>query len=64
MGAVHIDPSGNWGKKDSIIQPGLVYDAGLFEYAAYTCGANLNIFTPWQLHLFSRDSVFRWTRAT
>ena len=46
MGAGHIDPSGNWGKKDSIIRPGLVYDAGLFEYAAYTCGANLNIFTP------------------
>ena len=31
--------------KGSAFQPGLAYDAGLFEYAAYTCGEDFGIFT-------------------
>jgi hypothetical protein len=44
MGAGHVDP-GEAVHKGSAFQPGLVYDAGLFEYAAFTCGADLGIFT-------------------
>jgi subtilisin family serine protease len=44
MGAGHVDP-GSKVHKGSAFQPGLVYDAGLFEYAAFTCGAELGIFT-------------------
>ncbi|CAN5874865.1 hypothetical protein BH23ACT4_BH23ACT4_08040 [soil metagenome] len=44
MGAGHIDP-GSAVRKGSAFQPGLVYDAGLFEYAAFTCGADLGVFT-------------------
>ena len=44
MGAGHIDP-GNPLRAGTSFQPGLVYDAGLFEYAAFTCGADLEIFT-------------------
>ena len=44
MGAGHIAP-GERVHKGSAFQPGLVYDAGLFEYAAFTCGADLGIFT-------------------
>jgi len=46
MGAGHADPGGNWSKNGSINRPGLVYDAGLFEYAAFTCGMDLGVFTP------------------
>jgi subtilisin family serine protease len=45
MGAGEIDP-GKVDRKGSAFNPGLVYDAGLFEYAAFTCGADLGIFTP------------------
>lgn len=46
MGAGHITPGNNWDKKKgTITQPGLVYDAGLFEYAAFTCGMEWGIFT-------------------
>lgn len=45
MGAGHIDPAGMI-NKGSAFQPGLAYDAGLFEYAGFTCGADLDIFTP------------------
>jgi subtilisin family serine protease len=45
MGSGHVDP-GNKVHKGSAFQPGLVYDAGLFEYAGFTCGADLGIFTP------------------
>lgn len=45
MGAGHIDP-GDKANKGSIMQPGLAYDAGLFEYAAFTCGADLGVFSP------------------
>ncbi len=46
MGAGHIKPGGVWHRKGSIVQPGLVYDAGLYEYAAFTCGMNWGVFTP------------------
>lgn len=46
MGAGQADPGGKWTKKGSINQPGLVYEAGLFEYAAFTCGMDLGVFTP------------------
>ena len=39
IGAGEILPS-------DAFDPGLAYDAGLFEYAAFTCGADMGIFTP------------------
>jgi len=45
MGAGHITAVSQ-GNQGSPFDPGLVYDAGLFEYAAFTCGADLGIFTP------------------
>ena len=44
MGAGHLNP-GSPVHKGSAFQPGLVYDAGLYEYAAFTCGADLGVFT-------------------
>jgi len=44
LGAGHVNPGGEW-IKGSISQPGLAYDAGLFEYAAYTCGADFGVFS-------------------
>jgi hypothetical protein len=45
MGAGHVHPGGKW-SKGSIAEPGLAYDAGLFEYAAFTCGMDWGVFTP------------------
>ena len=45
FGAGHVDP-GNKVHKGSAFQPGLVYEAGLFEYAAFTCGQDWGVFTP------------------
>ncbi|MCL1600377.1 MAG: S8 family serine peptidase [Actinomycetia bacterium] len=45
MGAGHITAVSQ-GNQGSPFDPGLVYDAGLFEYVAFTCGADLGIFTP------------------
>jgi subtilisin family serine protease len=45
MGAGHVNP-GNAVHKGSAFQPGLAYDAGLYEYAAYTCGEDFGVFTP------------------
>ena len=45
FGAGHVDP-GNKVHKGSAFQPGLVYDAGLFDYAAFTCGQDWGVFTP------------------
>jgi len=45
FGAGHVNPGGEW-TKGSITEPGLAYDAGLFEYAAFTCGADFGVFTP------------------
>ena len=39
IGAGEILPS-------DAFDPGLAYHAGLFEYAAFTCGADMGIFTP------------------
>ena len=44
MGAGHVDPSDK-ANKGSMFEPGLAYDAGLFEYAAYTCGENFGVFS-------------------
>jgi hypothetical protein len=41
MGAGYIDPGGNIHQRGSAFNPGLVYDAGLSEYAAFTCGAGV-----------------------
>ncbi|MFQ5419655.1 MAG: S8 family serine peptidase, partial [Anaerolineae bacterium] len=45
MGAGHVNP-GSPTRNSTVFRPGLVYDAGLFEYAAFTCGADLGIFSP------------------
>jgi subtilisin family serine protease len=45
MGAGHVNPNGQ-ANKGSMFQPGLAYHAGLFEYAAYTCGEDFGVFTP------------------
>jgi hypothetical protein len=45
FGAGHMRPGGK-PQKGSMFQPGLAYDAGLFEYAAFICGADLGVFTP------------------
>jgi len=45
MGAGHVNPGGK-ANKGSAFEPGLAYDAGLFEYAAFTCGMDFGVFTP------------------
>ncbi|WP_300465102.1 S8 family serine peptidase [Desulfobacula sp.] len=45
MGAGHVNPEGP-ANKGSMLEPGLAYHAGLFEYAAFTCGEKLGVFTP------------------
>jgi hypothetical protein len=45
VGAGHVNPGGK-ANKGSLFEPGLAYDAGLFEYAAFTCGLDLGVFTP------------------
>ena len=44
MGAGHITAVAD-NKLGTSFAPGLVYDTGLFEYAAFTCGADLGIFS-------------------
>ena len=44
FGAGHVDIGGK-ANKGSPFEPGLAYDAGLFEYAAYTCGEDFGVFT-------------------
>ncbi len=44
MGAGHVNPGGQV-NKGSVLEPGLAYDAGLFEYAGFTCGTNLGVFS-------------------
>jgi subtilisin family serine protease len=43
MGAGHINPGGKW-SKGSIIEPGLVYDAGFFEYLGFLCDTFPEVF--------------------
>jgi subtilisin family serine protease len=45
MGAGHVNPGGE-ATKGSVFEPGLAYDAGLYEYAAFTCGMEWGVFTP------------------
>jgi len=45
MGAGHANP-GKAVHKGSAFQPGLAYDAGFFEYAAFTCGQDWGVFSP------------------
>ncbi|HEY93676.1 MAG TPA: S8 family serine peptidase, partial [Dehalococcoidia bacterium] len=45
MGSGHLNAGGK-ANKGSIFEPGLVYDAGLYEYAAFTCGMEWGVFTP------------------
>jgi hypothetical protein len=45
MGSGHANP-GAAVQKGSAFQPGLAYNAGLFEYAAFTCGMDWGVFTP------------------
>jgi subtilisin family serine protease len=44
FGAGHIDPSGRASADGSVFNPGLVYDAGLFEYFGFLCDAAPEIF--------------------
>ncbi|NOX31875.1 MAG: S8 family peptidase [Actinobacteria bacterium] len=44
MGAGHVDPSGRSLRRNSLFQPGLVYDVGLFDYFAFLCGADTSVF--------------------
>lgn len=44
MGAGHIDPGGKPNAKGSVFDPGLVYDADLFDYLAFLCGADPSVF--------------------
>ena len=45
MGAGHINPGGKWNKRGSINDPGLVYDAGFFEYLGFLCDEGPEAFT-------------------
>lgn len=45
MGGGHLNVGGI-AIKGSAFEPGLVYDAGLYEYAAFTCGMEWGVFTP------------------
>ena len=44
FGSGHVNPGGK-ANKGSAFEPGLAYDAGLFEYAAFTCGMDWGVFT-------------------
>ena len=45
MGAGHVDPSGDPSRAGSMFSPGLVYDAGLFDYYGFLCDAEPAVFT-------------------
>ena len=44
MGSGHMELGGK-AQKGSAFQPGLAYDAGLFDYAAFSCGQDWGIFS-------------------
>jgi subtilisin family serine protease len=56
MGAGQVRPGGRWGR-GSIAQPGLVYDAGLYQYAAFTCGIGWGVFAPGQCAFLEDEGV-------
>ena len=43
MGAGHVDPGGK-SNKGSVFEPGLVYDAGFFEYLGFLCDEGPEVF--------------------
>jgi subtilisin family serine protease len=44
MGAGHVDPSGPTDAPNSMFNPGIVYDAGFFEYLGFLCDAAPEVF--------------------
>ena len=44
MGAGHVDPGGKWRSNGSINKPGLIYDAGYFDYLGFLCDAGPEVF--------------------
>lgn len=44
MGAGHIDPAGQW-NKGSVVEPGLAYDAGFFDYLGFLCDEAPEVFS-------------------
>jgi subtilisin family serine protease len=44
MGAGHVDPSGPTAAPNSMFNPGIVYDAGFFEYLGFLCDAAPEVF--------------------
>jgi len=44
MGAGHVDPAGRPDRDGSLFSPGLVYDAGFFEYLGFLCDADDSAF--------------------
>jgi hypothetical protein len=45
FGAGHINPGGQWTRKGSIIDPGLVYDAGFYDYLGFMCDEAPEVFS-------------------
>jgi subtilisin family serine protease len=43
MGAGHVDASGRAGRPGSLLNPGLVYDAGFFDYLGFLCGSTSGV---------------------
>jgi subtilisin family serine protease len=46
MGAGHLDPGGPVGRKGSVFNPGLVYDAGFLDYLGFLCTAQPGVVSP------------------
>ena len=44
MGAGHVDPGGATSAANSMFNPGIVYDAGFFEYLGFLCDAAPEVF--------------------
>ena len=45
FGAGHVDPSGRPSTAGSMFNPGLVYDADVFDYLAFLCGVDTSVFS-------------------
>ncbi len=46
MGAGHVDPSGRAAGRNSIFNPGIIYDAGFLEYLGFLCDAEPSALSP------------------